>query len=254
MTGGPERRDESVSFSLKELMKLEDERIDQEKKSREAQARSAKEARDAAERKVRAELEAREQADAAERERVRRADREEEARLEAIQRAAVEQTRITVEARTRAEESERERSHERELHRLRIEGQKKPGLGALVGSGLAGVAIALAAFLLFFFGAAKPAADRRIAELDTSSAAAQSRASTLERRVDEQSAQIAALTKQLETARAQPAIAPEPPKATGPRGGTGVGPFVAPGGPPKKVLPKDAPCVDPHDPLCGHIP
>ena len=32
MTGGPERRDESVNFSLKELMKLEDERIGQEKR------------------------------------------------------------------------------------------------------------------------------------------------------------------------------------------------------------------------------
>ena len=31
MTGGPERRDESVKFSLKELMKLEDERHLQER-------------------------------------------------------------------------------------------------------------------------------------------------------------------------------------------------------------------------------
>jgi hypothetical protein len=253
MTGGPERRDESVSFSLKELMKLEDERIDQEKQVREARERSAREAREATERKERAELAAREQAASEERERARRAEREEEARLEAIQRAAVEQTRITVEARTRAEESERERSHERELQRMRLEGQKKPGVGALVGSGLSGVAVALAAFLLFFFGAAKPAADRRIAELDTSAAAAQGRATTLERRVDDQAAQIATLTMQLESTRARLAAAEavKPPAPAGPRGGGGPGPVTPPG--PKKPLPKDTPC-DPHDPMCFHIP
>ena len=252
MTGGPERREESVSFSLKELMKLEHERIDQEKQAHEARERSAKEAREAAERKERAELAAREQAASEARERVRRAQREEEARLESIQRAAVEQMRITVEARTRAEESERERSHERELQRMRLEGQKKPGLGALVGSGLGGVALALAAFLLFFLGAAKPAADRRIAELDTTAAAAQSLVSTLEQRVDEQSARITTLTKQLEAARAQLAAAADaakaPPTTTaGPRGGGGA-PV------PRKPLPKEGPCIDPHDPMCFHIP
>jgi colicin import membrane protein len=251
MTGGPERRDESVSFSLKELMKLEDERIDQEKQASAARERAAKAARDEAERRERAALAAQAAAEAAEREDARRREREEEARLEAIQRAAVEQTRITVEARTRAEEAERERSHERELSRMRLEAQRRPGLGALVGSGLAGVALALAAFLVFFFGAAKPAADRRIAELDGTAAAAQARATSLERRVDEQSSQLALLGKQLEATRAQLAAAeaakpPAPAPTT--RGGAG------PTAPPVRKPVKEAPCIDPRDPMCFDIP
>ena len=248
MTGGPERRDESVSVSLKELSKLEDERIDQEKRARLARERSAMMAHEDALRRERAELEAREKAEADERERVRRAEREEEARLEAMQRGAVEQARITVEARTRAEESERERSHERELQRMRLETQKKPELGAYIGSGLAGSGLALAAFLILFFAVARPATDRRIAELDRAVASADDRAGTLERRIEEQNTKLLGVTKELEAARAKlaTALAPPPPKAALPTGKGGPGGQV----PLKKDPKDDKPCID-HDPLCA---
>ena len=108
MTGSPERRDESVTFSLKELMKLEDERICQERQAREARELAVKSAREDAERREREELAAKDRAAEEERERARFREMEEEARREAMQRAAIEQARITVEARTRAEESDRE--------------------------------------------------------------------------------------------------------------------------------------------------
>jgi len=251
MTGGSERRDESVSFSLKELMKLEDERIDQEKKSREARERTAKLASEEAERREKAELAARARAEADERERTRRIEREEDARLEAMQRATVEQTRITVEARTRAEESERERSHERELQRMRLEGQKKPEIGALIGSGLGGTAFALAGFMVFFFAVAKPASDHRIAELDGNVAAAEDRAHALDRRIDEQNIKLAAMTKELEAPRKELAAQPAPPPAGPPTTTTrpmGHGPATP------RIPVKEEKCVDPHDPMCFHIP
>ncbi len=249
MTGGSERRDESVSFSLKELMKLEDERIDQEKQSREARERSAKLAREEAEQREKAALAAREKAEADERERVRLREREEEARLEAMQRATIEQTRITVEARTRAEESERERSHERELQRMRIEAHKKPELGALIGSGLAGIAVALAAFMVFFFAAAKPASDRRIAELDNNVVSAEAHANALDRQVGDQNTKLAALTKELEDARKALAAAPAPSPLPVP-----AGTIRRPPPPPPRNPVKDETCVDPRDPMCFHIP
>ena len=252
MTGGPERRDESVSFSLKELSKLEDERIDLEKKARLARERSAMMAHEEALRRERAELEARERADADERERVRRSEREEEARLEAMQRAAVEQARITVEARTRADESERERSHERELQRMRLDSQKKPELGAYIGSGLAGSGLALAAFLIFFFAVARPASDRRIAELDRVVANAEGRASALERRVEEQNKQNSDLKKELGEATTKLAAAPAPATIVKP---PVAPPGTRPGNPPVQVKPPaEKPCLNRFDPLCGHIP
>lgn len=256
MTGGPERRDESVTFSLKELMKLEDQRVDEEKQAREARERAAQMAREEQARRERAELEARERAEADERERARHREMEEEARREAIQRAAVEQARITVEARTRAEESERERRHELELQRMRAEAVKKPGLGAWIGCALGGSAVALAVCLVMFFGVSKPASDRRIAELDRSNASADARADQLGRRVDEQKARIGELEKSLHDAQAEitrlkAAAKPAAPVGGGggptvnKRGGTGTGPA-------KGAVESGPPC-DRFDPLCGTI-
>jgi colicin import membrane protein len=215
MTGGPERRDESVNFSLKELMKLEDERISQERQAREARELAAETAREDAARRERAELEARERATAEERERARFREMEEEARREAISRAAVEQARITVEARTRAEESDRERRHELELQRMRTETVQKPGPGGYIASALGGAAACLAIALVLHFSVSKPAADLRIAELDRAVAAADGQANGLGRRVDEQSARIKKLEdalreKEDELTRARSAAAVKP--------------------------------------------
>lgn len=254
MTGGPERRDESVNFSLKELMKLEDERISQEREAREAREFAAQTAREDAARRERVELEAREKSAAEERERARFREMEEEARREAIQRAAVEQARITVEARTRAEESDRERRHELELQRMRAETVRKPGPGGFIASALGGAAACLAISLVLHFSVTKPAADLRIAELDRAVAAADGHANGLSRRVEEQSARIKKLEdglrdKEDELARARSAAAAKPPS----------GPTTLPvrgGGGPVKVkggLNDGPPCANKFDPLCGHI-
>jgi colicin import membrane protein len=253
MTGGPERRDESVNFSLKELMKLEDERISQERDAREARELAAQAAREDASRRERAELEAQERAAADERERARFREMEEEARREAIQRAAVEQARITVEARTRAEESDRERRHELELQRMRSEVVRKPGPGAYIASALGGAAGCLAIGLVLHFAVSKPAADLRIAELDRAVAAADGQANGLSRRVEEQSARIKKLEESLrdkedDLAKARSALAAKPPPVTPPVTGRGGG------GPVKgKGINDGPPCANKFDPLCGHI-
>ncbi len=254
MTSGPERRDESVNFSLKELMKLEDERISQERDAREARELAAQAAREEGARRERVELEARESAAAEERERARFREMEEEARRDAIQRATVEQARITVEARTRAEESDRERRHELELQRMRSEVVHKPGPGAAIASALGGAAGSLAICLVLHFSVSKPAADLRIAELDRAVAAADGQANGLSRRVEEQSARIKKLEESLrdkedELAKARSAILLAKPAPVGipstVRGG---------GGPVKgKGLNDGPPCANKFDPLCGHI-
>jgi hypothetical protein len=250
MTGGPERRDESVTFSLRELTKLEDERIEKEKQTREARAEAAEAAREAADRRERATLEARERAAAEERARARRLEVEEEARREAMSRAAVEQARIEVEARTRAEESDRERRHELELQRLRLSTRPTRGIGALLSSGLGGAVVGVAGCLVVVFAVTKPASDRRIQDLDRAVATAEGRASALERRVEEQSAKLAEAQGALEAARDQAAHPPTP--APRPAAVTPAKPgFVAP---PSRKPPAEGPCVNRFDPLCGHIP
>ena len=255
MTSGPERRDESVNFSLKELMKLEDERISQERDARDARELAAQRAREDAARRERAELEARESAAAEERERARFREMEEEARRDAIQRATVEQARITVEARTRAEESDRERRHELELQRMRSEVVHKPGPGAAIASALGGAAGCLAICLVLHFGVSKPATDLRIAELDRAVAAADGQANGLSRRVEEQSARIKKLEESLrdredELAKARTALAAKPaPAPVGMPSTLRGGGAVVTG----KGLNDGPPCTNKFDPLCGHI-
>lgn len=251
MTNRPERRDESVQFSLKELMKLEDERIGEEKKARDEREAAEARAREETARKEREALAAREREEADARERQRREMVEEEARREAMSRAAVEQARIGVEARARAEESERERRHEIELVRVRAESQKKPAIGGFIGSGLAGAGVVLLAALLVHFGMVKPESARRVAELEQGVAVAETRADQLSRQSAKQADELAAMKRELDAAKAllasPPPVAKTPP--TTPAGGKG--PIAAP--PPKPRLPDEKPCADEHDPLCGTI-
>lgn len=211
-------RDESVTFSLRELEKLESERL--EKVRREELA--------AVERAEREEAEARRrEADAlAAKEEARRLARLEEieleARREAQARAAVEQTRIEVEARTRAQESDAERRHELELARMRRESEKKTPFGLIVGSAAAGAALAVAACLAAYFGATRPAIDRSMASLENVAARANEHAQTLENEQAADRKKLAGLeadlrdTKQtIATLQANKPVAPkDPPKGT----------------------------------------
>jgi colicin import membrane protein len=248
MTGGPSgRRDESVSFSLRELQDLEEERIAREKRAvieREAAAARAKE--EAARREAEA-ISAKEHADAAAREEQRRRENEELARREAMQKAIVEQARLEVDAKTRSQERERERQHELELARLRAQqGSTKPG--TIIGAGIGSALFVLAGAFAIHLAVLKPSSEARIAALTDMATRAEARAAEADRRSEEQNRRIAALTEDLRQAReAKPA---EPKSPTTTRGSTGHGPA-----PRSTNRPKDAPpCVDPHDPMCFHIP
>jgi colicin import membrane protein len=250
MTGGPAgRRDESVSFSLRELQDLEEERLAREKRDvteREAAVVRARE--DAARREAEA-LAAKERAEAAAHEEQRRRENEELARREAMQKAIVEQARLEVDARTRGQERERERQHELELARLRAQqGTTKPG--AIIGAGLGSALFVLAGAFAIHLAVLKPSSEARIAALTEMATRAETRANEAERRSDEQKKQIASLGEELRQAReAKPAEPPKPPSTT--RGSTGRGPTTHP----PTTRPKDPPpCIDPHDPMCGHIP
>lgn len=254
MTG--DRRDESVSFSLKELMKLEDERIDGEKRARDAEAAATQRARDEEAKKKRDEEArvAKERDEAAERERRRAAD--EEARREATARAAMEEARLAVEARARAEEADRERQHELALARLKSEGTQKGGAGVVIGSGLVGLALALAASVVLHFAVVKPKHDASITALEGRVAAAEKRANDVA--FDGERDRARALKAEGELGAAQRTIeelksAPKVPTKTGPttnvRGPTGAPP------PSTTKAPLSEPCAsgDDHDPLCGRI-
>src|SRR5690242_7876368 len=97
MSSGPSgRREESVKFSLKELMKLEDERLAEQARERAARERAAVAEQQNAERRRRAEAEAAARASAEAKEREQHAKLDDLARREAMQKAIVEQSRLAV--------------------------------------------------------------------------------------------------------------------------------------------------------------
>jgi hypothetical protein len=169
MTGssGSRRDEQSVQFSLKDLLKLEEERLDEQR--RELETRLAQEkatAQNEALRKA-AEAQAREEAIEKEIAAQKAAELDALARREAMQKALVEQARLEVEARTRTEERDLERRHEIELAKARATNPKSHGLGSIAGSALLGGVVMLLVVAGIHFGVTKPAADHRMAEMQT---------------------------------------------------------------------------------------
>lgn len=249
MASGPTgRRDESVQFSLKELLKLEDERLEEQARVDEAREAAAAREREELERRRRAEADAASRADAETRERERRTELEELARREAMQKAIVEQSRLEVEVRARAEERERERRHEVEIERLRSEGKKGASMGPLASAAAMGGAIMLVVALASHFGVTKPAADRRVAELEQGLGLAEARALELARRIDEQRDAIGERDRRLAEARAEigalEARRPAPTTPAAPAVRTKAS--AAPRGP---AAPAQPDCL-PGDPMC----
>jgi hypothetical protein len=244
-----DRRDESVSFSLRELEKLEQERkADEERVA--ARAREEEAARLADERDRHAQAEQR-QRDA----RQRQAE-DELARREAMQRALVEQARLEVEARTRAEEAERERRHEVELARLRsAHGDDRGTTPRVVGAGIVGALVAGALAAAWHAAVVSPDRARKDAALEVCTAserAASGEAATrrsdldvLRRENDALSAKLGRLEAEFAspqpTAHVVRAVSPPPKGGTWP---TGLS---------KKIEPsKKEPCL-PRDPMCFSI-
>ena len=195
MTGSP-LREHSEQFSLEALMKLEDERVAEQRRAQAAQELAALHEREEAERRRREEADAEERRAAEAQERARREELESVSRREAMQKALVEQTRLEVEVRARAEERELERRHELELHRLRNEA-KKGELGSLAAAALLGGGVMFGVALAIHFGVTKPSSDRRVAELQTSIATEATRADELARENAEHRRRIESLDKTL---------------------------------------------------------
>lgn len=249
MTGGPAgRRDESVTFSLRELQDLEEDRIAREKRDASEREAAAVRAREDAARREAEMLAAKERAEAEAREEQRRRDLEELARREAMQKAIVEQARIEVDSKTRAQERDRERQHELELARLRAQqGQTKPGL--VIGAALGGALFVLVGAFAIHLVVLKPGSEARIAALSDMATRAEARAAEAERRSEEQNKRIAALTEELRQARdAKPAPEPHKPPVTGSKPGRPHnGPTPAP------TEPKRTNCLK-GDPMCPDLP
>ncbi|MFO0735402.1 MAG: hypothetical protein U0270_05965 [Labilithrix sp.] len=247
----PARSEGSVQFSLGELMKLEDERIAEQAREREANERAVALAAAEAERQARLVEEARVRADQEAETRRRHAELDELARREAMQKATVEQARLEVEARARAEERERERRHELELQSARAAAPRPANVGSLLAAtGLGGV-LMLVVTCVLHFGVTQPANDRRFAELELRASTAENKLlaadanaersrktiASLERKTAELEAENTRLTKD---AASTPAIKKgAPPSAH---------PTVAPAKPKAETT-----CVDERDPMCFTI-
>ena len=229
-------REESTQFSLTELLKLEDERVADARRTDEHRKAATEHAKRAAEERVVAEATARAAA-------ARKTELDELARREAMQKAIVEQARLDVEARTRTDERELERRHELALASLRTEDHKGQ-LGTIVGGTALGAAAMLAAALGIHFAVLRPASEARVRELASSVTAAESRVTELEQRGEEDRKLIASLRVRPDAEAPAAVAAPRPVPPT-----TRTGPVRAPTRPASPTVPD--PCAGSKDPLCG---
>ncbi|NUO54351.1 MAG: hypothetical protein HOV80_36360 [Polyangiaceae bacterium] len=190
----------SVLFSLRELMNLEEERIETEKQ-REEEARAAdKRAKMEAELRLRAAEEARIRAEEERRQNDAAREREEAARLEAIQRAAIERTRLETEERARLAQMELAHKHERELMALQSDKQKTGLRRALIGVAVASVVFA-GGGLGYYFGVAVPEGERVKAAADNEARTLKEARDKAEAEANAKSKMIADLTEQRDKAR-----------------------------------------------------
>lgn len=251
MASGPEgRREESVQFSLKELLKLEDERLAEQSRERKAREAAAAEESARAERQRREEAAARERESAAALEHARKTELDELARREAMQKAIVEQARLSVDVRARAEERELERRHELELAKLRAVGGRS-SVGSIAGSALFGGVVMLIVCCGVHFGVTKPAVDRRIAQLELDVAAADERTQEASRRTDEQRRAADDLRGKLRAAEEE-LDGLKKVKASPSSSGGVVRPPVPAAAPAPRPPPKPVTCLE-GDPMCPVI-
>jgi hypothetical protein len=225
--------DESVEFSLKELTRLEDERIHriEDEKAAHARAQMQAEMQEEASRKA-AELDAL-------------------AQREAMQKAIVEQARLEVEARTRADERERERRHEIEMATLRAQPRAltPPSIAPLAFAALLGGLIATGVAASVHVLVTTPNAAARIASVERERDDARARGDDLERALDAARRTMADLEsrravegRRENDAPAKPSASsrPGPARPNGPR-------------PPRAEAPAPVSSTCDTDPLCGAI-
>jgi colicin import membrane protein len=184
----PEKQS-SVLFSLRELMNLEEERI-QTEKQRDEEARAAENrAKMEAELRLRAAEEARIRAEEERRRNDAAREREEAARLEAIRHAEIERARLQAEEHARLAQLELSHKHEREIQLLRADKEKTGLRRALIGVALASFVVA-GGGLGYWFGVAVPKAEAEKAQ-------AENEARQLKEARDKAQAEAAAKEKQI---------------------------------------------------------
>ena len=150
------KEDGSVTFSLDELRKLEDERLKEEEaaaRRKQEEVRLAREAEDARrredeQRRLR-EVEARRQDE-------ERRSREEEVRLAAIRDGALQQAKLLAASEIRVAEAERRREHEAVLDRLRRDAEVRGLRRGTAFGGALGV-VMLVVLAVGYFGWLRPA-------------------------------------------------------------------------------------------------
>lgn len=125
MSTTPSNSDNSITMSLAELARLEQERVREEETTRaKARDKAAREQKEAEARRLAAEA-AQMQADAEARARRLREEAEQRARVEARERAAADVARIEAEAKARLEADNAQRAHELSMLRVKTEGGRR---------------------------------------------------------------------------------------------------------------------------------
>jgi hypothetical protein len=208
-------RDDSVQFSLSELVELEEKRRVREARDEQARQANAARERELKEREQAAQAAERARLAAAEIARKQRDDLDEIARREALQKAIVEQARLEVEIRARADERELERRHEIELARLRREGTQR-SLASLLGAALFGGAVSAALAALLYLGVLAPAAQRRFLEASDRVGSIERHADDLGRELDEERRAKKALERRASDAEAEVTRLSKLPKSLAP--------------------------------------
>ncbi len=236
-------REESVSFSLRELEKLENERLAREERQRRETEDEERAAREAALARARDEAARAIQAETLARDGRERRSRDELAQREAMQKAVVEQARVGVEARARAEEAERERSHELELARLRA-AQSGSRLAPLLVAALFGAVVAGVIALSVHLGLVAPERDRRLALAEMQARKGESERARLAQELDVLRRTNAELAARITHRETEPASTP-PSSTKGQSGSKAKATSKSSAG-------KESPCL-PRDPMCFSI-
>jgi colicin import membrane protein len=190
-------RDNSVLFSLNQLLNLHEETVRAEEEAARARIEAERVARqEAARREAEAAL-AKARAEAERIAREEAARREETARLEALRLAEVERARAEVEAQARLEMMRKADEHERALAALREDDKKKRLKRALI-SCVVGAAALIGGVAGLYFGKLKPEQDARLANQAAEVEATREEAAKLRAKVDADGKRMDETTRKLE--------------------------------------------------------
>jgi colicin import membrane protein len=239
------QQETSALFSLKELMRLEDDRVRSEEQLRRIEAEGTERAREHAERALRERENARLRLEENRRHENDRKKGEDAARIEAIGLAEIERARIEAIEKARGDALSIQRAHERKMAALSGSATKKRLRRALVLAATTGVACVIG-LAVFYFAGIKPRADQQARALEAMIRTQRAERDQLQRDLDEHNRKVLELEDRMRAeqeatnnvARPSPRSIPRQPSA--PR-------------PALKKSPREAtPCTcDQHDPLCG---